>query len=51
MEKNFGLYCQVCYYKKDSNSGYYTTGSLDDMSLRELNAHGEKQGWKKGIWK
>jgi len=46
----FGLYCQVAYTDKDDNR-YYTSGSLDDMSLRDLNEYGEKQGWKKGIWK
>ena len=45
----FGLYCQVAYHDKE-NKPYYTTGSFDEMSLRELNAHGESNGWQKGKW-
>jgi len=48
MDKIFGLYCQVAYSDKSGN--YYTTGKLDDMSLRELNIYGEAQGWVKGKW-
>lgn len=36
----FGLYCQVAYTDKNGNNTY-TTGNLDEMSLRELNALGE----------
>lgn len=50
MNDLFGLYCQVAYTDKDGGK-YYTTGSLDDMTLKELNEYGEKQGWKKGEWK
>ena len=45
----FGLYCQVAYNDKD-NKPYYTTGSFDEMSLRELNTHGESNGWQKDKW-
>jgi len=45
----FGLYCQVSYTDKNGNNTY-TTGNLDDMSLRELNAHGEENGWQKDKW-
>lgn len=48
MDKTFGLYYQVAYSDKSGN--YYTTGKLDDMSLRELNAYGETQGWIKNKW-
>jgi len=50
MNDLFGLYCQVAYTDKDGER-YFTTSSLDDMTLKELNEHGEKQGWKKGEWK
>ena len=49
-EKIFGLYAQVCYTKSDGG-GHYTSGSLDEMNLTQLNKHGEKEGWKKGVWK
>ena len=49
VDQIFGLYCQVAYTDKD-NLRSYTTGSHDEMSLRELNALGEQLGWKKGIW-
>lgn len=49
MNDQFGLYCQVAYTDKDGNR-YFTSGSKDEMSLRELNEFGEKQGWKKDIW-
>lgn len=45
----FGLYCQVAYKDKD-NKPFYTSGGQDEMSLRELNAHGEKEGWQKDKW-
>jgi hypothetical protein len=45
----FGLYCQVAYTDKNGNNTY-TTGNLDEMSLRELNAHGEENGWQKDKW-
>ncbi|MGD9492851.1 MAG: hypothetical protein AB7V36_05810 [Bacteroidales bacterium] len=50
MNDVFGLYCQVAYTNKEGNP-FYTSGSQDEMSLRELNEHGEKEGWKKGVWK
>ena len=50
MEDDFGLYCQVCYTTKD-NERFYTTGSLDDMKLSDLNHYGNANGWKKGEWK
>jgi hypothetical protein len=49
IDEVFGLYCQVAYTDKDNNR-YHTTGSHDELSLRELNELGEQQGWKKGIW-
>ena len=49
-EKIFGLYAQVCYTGSDGGR-FYTTGSLDEMNLTQLNKHGEKEGWKKGVWK
>jgi hypothetical protein len=47
-EKVFGLYAQVAYTEKDGHR-YYTSGSLDEMSLTQLNVYGEEKGWKKGI--
>ena len=47
-EKVFGLYAQVCFTKKEGGR-YYTSGSLDEMSLTQLNIFGEEQGWMKGI--
>ena len=49
-EKIFGLYAQVCYTGSDGGR-HYTTGSLDEMNLTQLNKHGEKEGWKKRVWK
>lgn len=46
----FGLYVQVCYTVGDG-SRYYSSGTLDDMTLSGLNSYGEKNGWKKGEWK
>lgn len=48
-EEIFGLYCQVCYIKEDGGR-FFTSGKYDEMSLAELNRHGEEQGWKKGTW-
>jgi len=48
MATSFGLYCQVCY--SDSTGNYYTSGDLDEMSLRELNTYGESKGWIKDKW-
>jgi len=49
VDEVFGLYCQVAYTDKDGND-YYTTKHLDEMTLRELNAFGEQNNWKKGKW-
>lgn len=46
----FGLYCQVCYYNAEGHP-YYTSGASDEMTLSALNAYGEKNGWKKGIYR
>ncbi len=46
----FGLYCQICYTESDGKR-YYTSGASDEMTLSALNAYGEKNGWKKGIYK
>jgi len=48
IDKTFGLYCQVAY--SDNSGNYFTSGKLDDMSLREVNAYGETQGWIKDKW-
>ncbi len=47
-DKVFGLYAQICYTTGEGNR-YYTSGSLDEMTLSALNAYGEKNGWKKGV--
>ena len=46
----FGLYCQICYTNAEGNR-YYTSGTSDEMTLSALNAYGEKNGWKKGIYR
>ena len=48
IEKTYGLYAQVAFTEKDGKR-YFTSGSYDEVSLTQLNAHGEKEGWKKGI--
>ncbi len=48
MDNLFGLYCQVAY--SDSTGNYFTSGETDEMSLRELNTHGESKGWIKDKW-
>lgn len=49
-DKVFGLYVQVCYTTKDGHR-YYTSGSLDDMTLSAFNKKCEADGCKKGEWK
>ncbi len=49
MDNIFGLYCQVAYKTADGKP-FYTSGAQDEMTLRELNEHGEKENWKKGEW-
>jgi hypothetical protein len=49
IDEIFGLYCQVAYFDRD-NKPFYTSGNFDEISLRELNAHGEANGWQKGKW-
>ncbi len=49
-DKVFGLYAQVCYTTKDGHR-YYTSGSLDDMTLSAFNKKCEADGCKKGEWK
>lgn len=46
----FGLYCQICYTNAEGNR-YYTSEASDEMTLSALNAYGEKNGWKKGIYR
>ncbi len=46
----FGLYCQICYTNAEGKR-YYTSGASDEMTLSALNAYGEKNGWKKGIYR
>ena len=48
-EKIFGLYVQVCYTTSDGQR-CFTGSRLDEMNLTQLNKHGEKEGWKKGVW-
>ena len=49
-DKVFGLYVQICYTEKDGGR-YYTTGSFDEMTLSALNEYGEKNEWKKGVFR
>jgi hypothetical protein len=49
IDEIFGLYCQVAYHDKE-NKPFYTSGNFDEMTLRELNAHGEVNGWQKDKW-
>lgn len=49
MNDIFGLYCQVAYTDKEGKHSY-TSGKQDEMSLRELNSHGEESGWAKDKW-
>lgn len=46
----FGLYCQVCFTSADGKP-YYTSGSVDELTLSAFNADCEKRGCKKGVWK
>ena len=46
----FGLYAQVCYTEKDGHR-YYTSGSLDEMTLAAFNKKCEADGCKKGEWR
>lgn len=43
--KTYGLCVQVCYSK--GGQGYYTSGSNDEMSLTQLNAQLERDGYDK----
>ena len=49
-DKVFGLYAQVCYTTNDGHR-YYTSGSLDDLTLSAFNKKCEADGCKKGEWK
>ncbi len=49
MDDIFGLYCQVAYKDSDGKP-FYTSGTQDELTLRELNELGEKSNWKKGEW-
>lgn len=49
MDDIFGLYCQVAYKDADGKP-FYTSGTQDELTLRELNELGEKSNWKKGEW-
>jgi hypothetical protein len=49
-DKVFGLYAQVCYTTNDGHR-YYTSGSLDDLTLSAFNKKCEANGCKKGEWK
>lgn len=49
-DKVFGLYAQVCYTEKDGHR-YYTSGSVDEMTLAAFNKKCEAEGCKKGEWK
>lgn len=46
----FGLYCQICYTSSDGNR-YYTSGSMDQLTLSACNKKCEADGCKKGEWK
>lgn len=46
----FGLYAQVCYSTKDGGR-YYTSGSLDEMTLSAFNKWCETNGCVKDQWK
>ena len=46
----FGLYAQICYTNAEGKR-YYTSGSLDDLTLSAFNEKCEKDGCKKGVWK
>lgn len=46
----FGLYCQVCYTSANG-SRYYTSGSMDSLTLSACNKQCEADGCKKGEWK
>lgn len=46
----FGLYAQVCYTTKDGGR-YYTSGTLDEMTLSAFNKWCEKNGCVKNQWK
>lgn len=43
--KQYGICVQVCF--KKGEHGYYTSGSQDEMSLTQLNAKLESEGYKK----
>ncbi len=49
-DKVFGLYAQVCYTEKDGHR-YYTSGSVDEMTLAAFNKKCEAEGCKEGEWK
>lgn len=46
----FGLYCQVCYTRKDGRR-IYSVGEADSMTLAAFNKQVEANGGKKGTWK
>ena len=49
-EQIFGLYAQVCYTTKEGKR-YYTSGSVDSMTLNAFNKKCEADGCKKDEWK
>jgi len=49
-DKEFGLYCQICYTDKKGNR-YYTSGSADAQTLSSFNEECKKNKCKKGVWK
>lgn len=50
MDTVFGLYCQICYTDKDGHR-YYTSGSIDEMTLSAFNDLCEQKGCQKGIYR
>ena len=49
-DKVFGLYVQVCYTVSDGHR-YYTSGSLDEMTLAAFNEKCKNEGCKKGVYR
>lgn len=49
LDKNYGLYAQVCYTESDGGR-YYTSGETDKATLAKLNDMGKVLGWQKGKW-
>lgn len=46
MLDDFSIYCEVCFTKADGGR-FFTSGDLDELTLKELNDKGQAEGWKK----